>query len=192
MASKLGFRLLKRVGLNFSEGEYGNASLWFMFKRLLKRYKNAILLKYCMFSIILTPINYRLIRPLLWRWMGCKVGKNVFIGYEVLLDTSYTELIEIEDNVHITNRCLLLCHQRDMTKYSYGNDITKLSYIKGKITLKRGCFIGMNTMILPGVTIGEGAVIGACSLVTKDIPAWTIAAGVPAKVIRYVRNESEK
>jgi acetyltransferase-like isoleucine patch superfamily enzyme len=40
--------------------------------------------------------------------------------------------------------------------------------------------------ILPGVTIGEGAVIGSCALVTKDVPAWTIATGVPARVVREV------
>ena len=41
-------------------------------------------------------------------------------------------------------------------------------------------------MIMPGVTIGEGAIVGAGSLVTKDIPAWTIAMGRPAKVIKVV------
>ena len=44
----------------------------------------------------------------------------------------------------------------------------------------------MESMVMPGVTIGEGAIIGAGSLVTKDIPAWTIATGRPAKVIKQV------
>jgi acetyltransferase-like isoleucine patch superfamily enzyme len=56
----------------------------------------------------------------------------------------------------------------------------------GNIHLGKGCFIGLNVTILPGVHIGEGAVIGSCALVTKDIPAWTIATGVPAKVVRSV------
>lgn len=46
--------------------------------------------------------------------------------------------------------------------------------------------IGMGCIIMPGVTIGEGAVIGAGSVVTKDIPAWTVAVGNPAKVIRQL------
>ncbi len=58
--------------------------------------------------------------------------------------------------------------------------------IKNKIFLKKGCLIGMGSMILPGVTIGEGAIVGAGSLVTKDIPAWTIVAGRPAKVIKEI------
>lgn len=44
----------------------------------------------------------------------------------------------------------------------------------------------METMVMPGVTIGEGAIIGAYSLVTKDIPAWTVATGRPAKVVKEI------
>jgi acetyltransferase-like isoleucine patch superfamily enzyme len=44
----------------------------------------------------------------------------------------------------------------------------------------------METMVMPGVTIGEGAIVGAGSLVTKDIPAWTVASGRPAKVIKQI------
>ena len=126
MATSVSYRVLNKLGLNFSEGEYGNVSLTFVFKRFIKRYKNAFLLKYCMFSILLSPLNYRLLRPKLWRWMGAKVGKNVFIGYEVLLDTAYEEYITLEDNVHIANRCNHLCHQRDISNNYVGDDYSKL------------------------------------------------------------------
>lgn len=52
--------------------------------------------------------------------------------------------------------------------------------------IKKGAMIGMNTTIMPGVTVGEGAIVGAYSLVTKDIPAWTIATGRPAKVVKTI------
>lgn len=55
------------------------------------------------------------------------------------------------------------------------------------ITLKRSCSIGANATLLPGVTIGEGAMIGAGSVVTKDIPAYAVVIGNPAKVIRYLK-----
>ncbi|EXY75507.1 acyltransferase [Bacteroides fragilis] len=55
------------------------------------------------------------------------------------------------------------------------------------IVLKKGCCVSMSAIIMPGVTIGEGAVVGAGSLVTKDVPAWTIAAGTPAKVIKELK-----
>lgn len=182
----LSYRFLKGIGLNFSEEEYGSVSLWEMFMSALKHVRNAILLKYCMYSVLLSPLNYRKIRPMIWRWMGAKVGKDCFIGYEVWVDMTNTNLIEIEDHVHIANRCLLLCHQRDLSDYHIGDDYAILGYIKSKIVLKKGCLIGMNSMIMPGVTIGEGAIVGAGSLVTKDIPAWTIATGRPAKVVKQI------
>ena len=67
-----------------------------------------------------------------------------------------------------------------------GDDYAKLPYRTGIIHLKKGCSTGTGTLIMPGVTIGEGAIVGAGSLVTKDIPAWTIAAGRPAKVIKEI------
>lgn len=56
-----------------------------------------------------------------------------------------------------------------------------------KVILKDGCDIGVNSTILPGVTIGKGAIIGAGSVVTRDIPDYSIAVGSPAKVIRNRR-----
>ena len=49
----------------------------------------------------------------------------------------------------------------------------------------------MGSIIVPGVTIGEGAIVGARSVVTKDVPAWTIAAGSPAKVIKEIPKRDE-
>jgi len=180
------YRFLKLLGLNFSEEEYGQISLWNMLTSGIKHIRNAYLLKYCMYSVLLSPLNYRKIRPVLWRWMGAKVGKDCFIGYEVWVDMTHMDLITIEDHVHITTRCLLLCHQRNIENYYIGDDCAKLPYHKKKIVLKKGCMLGMGTIVLPGVTIGEGAIVGAGSLVTKDIPAWTIATGRPAKVVKEI------
>lgn len=185
MAS-LGFKILKRLGMNYSETEYGNVSVSAIIKKTLKTLKNAILLGWFMDSGLLSPLLPRLIRPKILRLVGCKVGKGVFIGSEVMIDAGYADQIIIEDNVHIANRSLLLCHQRDLSDYCIGDDYSKLGYKIKKIHLKKGCLIGMNSMVMPGVTIGEGALIGASSLVTKDIPAWTIAAGRPAKVMREI------
>lgn len=54
------------------------------------------------------------------------------------------------------------------------------------IVLKKGCWIGANTILLPGVTVGENSVVGAGSIVTKSIPDGVVAAGNPAKVIRNI------
>ncbi|HDQ04171.1 MAG TPA: acyltransferase [Deltaproteobacteria bacterium] len=184
------YRILKKAGLNFSEEEYGRISFWGALKRALKGIRNAILLKYCMYSVILSPLNYRKIRPMIWRWIGCKVGKNVFIGYDVWMDFNNAHLIEIGDGAHITNRCLLLCHQRDLSNYYVGDDSTKLPYKKGKIVIGKNVMIGMGTLIMPGVKIGEGSIISAGSVVSSDIPSWSVASGRPAVVIKEIPKKS--
>lgn len=55
----------------------------------------------------------------------------------------------------------------------------------GRIILEANSFVGANAVIMPNIKIGEGAVIGAGAVVTKDVPAWTIVAGVPARIIGY-------
>jgi acetyltransferase-like isoleucine patch superfamily enzyme len=67
-----------------------------------------------------------------------------------------------------------------------------LCLIIKKIIFKKGCMLGMGTIVMPGVTIGEGAIVGAGSLVTKDIPPWAVAAGSPAKVIRKITQNEHK
>ena len=59
-------------------------------------------------------------------------------------------------------------------------------YVSEPVTLKRGCWLGANVIVLPGVTIGENSVVGAGSLVTRSIPAGVLAAGNPARVIRNI------
>jgi len=174
------------MGIKLSEEEYGEYTFVQILGRALGAFRNSILLKYCMYSVLLGPMNYRSIRARLWRVMGCKVGKNVFIGYEVWMDFTHARLIEVEDDVHITNRCLLLCHRRNLENYNFGDDSSKLPYLKKKIHLRKGCHIGMGTIILPGVTVGEGAIVGAGSVLTRDIPAWSIAMGNPARVTRQI------
>ncbi len=62
-----------------------------------------------------------------------------------------------------------------------------------KITVGKDAFIGARVFVLPGITIGEGALIGACSVVTHDVPPWTIAAGNPCRSLgvraRLLRHE---
>jgi acetyltransferase-like isoleucine patch superfamily enzyme len=60
------------------------------------------------------------------------------------------------------------------------------------VTIGNDCWIGGNTVILPGVTIGHGVVIGASSMVNKDIPDYSIAVGSPARVIKQVDSMSQK
>ncbi len=189
MDKSFAYKLISKFGINISSDEYSNITFFGAFKKTIANFWKSLLLKYCMYSVILAPLNYRLIRPYLWKKLGCKVGKKVFIGYGVWFDFHYSDLIEIGDNVHITNMCLLLCHQRDISNYLVGDNAANLPYLKEKIIIERGVMIGMNSTIMPGAKIGEGSIIGANSLVIGDIPPWSIAAGNPAKVIRNIRSK---
>lgn len=180
------FRLLRCVGLNYPEQEYGQVSIWQVLKRVCKTYRDSFLMKYMMNSWLLSPLEPRKIRPWVLRKIGCHVGKDVFIGSRVWIDTGHADLIYIEDHAHVTGLTVLLCHKRELSDYYKGDDYAKLPYKTGEIHLGKGCSTGTGTLIMPGVSIGEGAIVGAGSLVTKNIPAWTIAVGRPAKVIKEI------
>lgn len=180
------YRFLRAIGLNFPEKEYGDVSLSKVVLKTLKTYRNSFLLKYFMNSVIFSPISPRKLRPWVLRKIGCHVGKDVFIGAHVYIDSGHADMIYIDDHAHVTARTILLCHKRELADYFVGDDYGKLPYKTGKIHLCRGCSTGTDTIIMPGVTVGEGAIIGAGSLVTHDIPAWTIATGRPAKVVKQI------
>ena len=84
--------------------------------------------------------------------------------------------VEIKDNVQIGSHCSI---------YS----VSTIDDCYGKVVLKQNCRIGSHSTILPGVSIGENSIIGAHSLVNKDIPDNVVAFGVPAKVVRQLNND---
>lgn len=189
MKLSLTYRILRSLGFNYSEEEYGQVSLL----RVIKQFFLNIwrkLLSNMMDWAILEPFNPRKLRPVFMRMMGCKVGKECFIGEYVRIDPGHADMITLEDHVSIAAGVRLLCHQRDFSNYYVGDDYMDLGYIVKPIVLKKGCLIGMESFVMPGVTIGEGAIVGAGSLVTKDIPAWTVATGRPAKVVKQIPNRS--
>lgn len=179
------YKMLRFIGLNYSEKEYGDVSLLRVIRQFFKNIKLKILESMLDWAI-LEPFAPRMLRPVLIRCMGCHVGKGVFIGDYVRVDCGHADMITIEDGVSVAAGVRLLCHQRDFSTYCMGDDYMKLGYVIKPIVLKKGCLIGMESFVMPGVTIGEGAIIGAGSLVTKDIPAWTIATGRPAKIVRVI------
>jgi acetyltransferase-like isoleucine patch superfamily enzyme len=136
----------------------------------IKRYLN-----WFVRSLPMTPE----MRVKLQRLRGVKIGKNVFIGINVFFDDARPDLIAIEDNVTVLVGTTILAHV-------YPPDHFR-KIIKEKeqgVVLKKYCYIGANSLILPGVTIGEYSIVGAGSVVTKNIPSFSLAYGVPARVIR--------
>lgn len=179
------YKLLRFLGFHYSEDEYGDVSLIKVIGKFCRNIKLKWLEK-MLDCALLEPFEPRKLRAILIRKMGCHVGKDVFFGDYVRVDTSYAHMIYIGDYSHITSGCRLLCHQRDLTGYRVGDNAAELGYRLGEIHIGKGVMVGMETMIMPGVNIGDGAIIGARSMVTKDIPPYTIAVGSPARVVKQI------
>lgn len=115
---------------------------------------------------------------------GVKIGKGSKIARSVQIDDGFPNLVEIGEKVWVTAGVMILCHQRDLSFYEIDKAVMDCPLITKKVIIEDGAHIGIGAIIMPGVTIGKGAVIGAGSLVTKDIPAYSVAVGIPAKVIK--------
>lgn len=100
---------------------------------------------------------------------------NIFIGTNVMFDTLAPTRISIGNNTLITSGTKILTHFYDPVSH-------KFSY--GDVVIGSHVFIGVDTVICKPVTIGDGAVIGAGSVVTKNIPPYELWAGVPARFIK--------
>lgn len=114
------------------------------------------------------------------------IGDNVLIGTNTIIDgrTAIGNNVSIQGNVYIPLNVIIEddvfigpCAVLTNDKYPK----RKKSDLKGPI-LRRGASIGANATLLPGVEIGEGAMVAAGALVTKDVPSWKLAIGIPARI----------
>ena len=115
-----------------------------------------------------------------------EIGDNFFMNYNgVILDCAK---VTFGDNVFVAPNCGFYCagHPLDVEQRNQG-----LEYAY-PITIGNNVWIGANVAVLAGVTIGDDTVIGAGSVVNKDIPSGVIAAGNPCKVIRKITEEDKK
>ncbi len=122
--------------------------------------------------VIIPNVPFSNLRVFLYRLIGFKIGKNVFIGMKCYMDDVAIENTVIEDNVTISYGTYFACHGKDQ-----GHT---------KIIIKNNVYIGMRSNIISGkdgVTIGENSIVGAGSLVNRDIPSNATAVGVPIKVL---------
>ena len=122
-------------------------------------------------------------KNLAYRNAGVKIGSNVAI-YSSNLDLLYPELISIGDNVTITNATILT------------HDDSPVIWLKKRrvapVTIGSNVFVGYQSLILPGIEIGDNCIIAAGSIVTKNVPANSVVAGNPARVIKSLTDYTTK
>lgn len=124
------------------------------------------------------------------RKAGVKIGADCTILGDVEWG-SEPYLIEIGDKVRITAGCQFITHDGGMHVLRNACNMPKADMF-GKIKVGNNVFIGICSIIMPGVTIGDNVVIGAGSIVTKDISSNMVACGVPARPIRTLEEYCEK
>lgn len=151
----------------FKTPEKNSMSHWWKIKNPFRVVKNFVIIYSCRFLPSLS------LKRSLYRLIGMKVGKDVSPGLMAMFDIFYPEYIEIGDNTIIGYNTTILCHEFLVTEWKLG-----------KVIIGKNVMIGANCTVLPGVTIGDGAVISAHSLVNKNVEPNSVVGGVPARKIK--------
>ena len=110
------------------------------------------------------------VRVQLNRWRGVHIGKDVWIGYDAIIETSHPELVTIRDRAAVGIRTTIIAHNREQQGVVIEEDVV----------------LGPGVIVLPNVTIGRGAIVTAGSVVTKSVPPKTMVQGNPARPIATV------
>ena len=132
---------------------------------------------------------------------GCRIGDNTKIGPFVEVQRNamvgrnckiqshsfICEGVTIEDEVFVGHGVMFINDRYPRAATDAGALQAESDWTVVHTTVRKGASIGSNATILCGVTVGEGAIVGAGSVVTKDVPPRTVVAGNPAKVIRKIR-----
>jgi acetyltransferase-like isoleucine patch superfamily enzyme len=152
------------------------SSISFLFKGVL-----GFLAYYAIWPVSLSPFLHKL--------RGVKISRvsRVYIAPNVLIDTLYPDHVTIEDEVYITRGVKILAH------FNPSDPIKKLidrdSIVKDSV-IRNGAFLGVNSIINPGITVGQMAIVAAGSVVVKDVPDYAIVGGNPAEVLGDVRKHA--
>jgi len=132
------------------------------------------------------PIGAKM-RCRLERLRGVKLGKHIFMGGGNILDRVRPDLITIEDDASLAGGVYILTHSNPTTPLR--KILGPKSNVVKPVHIKRGAWIAINVVILPGVTIGECAIVATGSVVNKDVAPYTIVAGNPARFVKKIKHD---
>jgi acetyltransferase-like isoleucine patch superfamily enzyme len=121
------------------------------------------------------------IRNVLHRWRGVRMGRDCFIDPNAILETAYPENITLGDDVRVTAGAIVMTHIKAPHLL---RDRGYVPVVLRPVVLSSHCFIGVNAVVMPGVTVGEGAVVTSGSVVLADVPPFTVVSGNPARIVK--------
>ena len=127
-------------------------------------------------------------RASVWRRCGVNIGKGVFIGTLVSFDSEFPNLITLEDEVAVGPNAVVLCHAAASPFHQRTGIYTSPTK---PVLVKHGAWLGSGCIILPGVTVGIGAVVAAGAVVSRDVPDFTVVAGNPARAVSKIPRPSK-
>lgn len=159
--------------LKHTAKEHGYTGFLSRFRFLYRRTMDHII------QVISKVVPYSGLRIWLHKMRGVKIGKNAHIGPMVTIDDVYPNFVIIEDGVSIAGQNFILTHNKPL---NYHKSLSE-SFL-APVVIKKNAWIAIGVIILPGVTIGEGAIVASGSVVNKNIPPNTLYGGVPAKLIK--------
>lgn len=140
--------------------------LWHQTVSLLKVLRNGVVILLARHSASLAFKRW------LYRRLGMQVGQHVSFAWQVTPDLFFPELIQVGDNSIIGYNTTILAHEYLLHEWR-----------TGPVRIGANVVIGANCTILPGVVIGDGAVVSAMSLVNRDVPAGATVGGVPMRAL---------
>jgi len=136
--------------------------------KVRKRYFRAVFRKTC--QLLARYVFSNSLRISLYRMMGMKIGRNVFIGHDCYFDSDYAELITIEDGAMVSFRVIIVAHD-------------SVREIVSPIVIKKKSRVGVGAIVLAGVTVGENSVVGAGAVAGTDVPDGSVMLGNPGRVV---------
>jgi maltose O-acetyltransferase len=119
------------------------------------------------------------------RARGLQLGRDVYLGHQTVIDSGFLRLISIGDETTLSAGVRVLAHDASMKR--------RLGWTRAApVAIGRRVYIGAGAIVLPGVTIGDDAVVGAGSVVTRDVPPGAVVAGNPARPISSTAEHLER